>query len=113
MPINMIQKRRNAERNTSQGECPSMDKPQEYYILTKSHEALWPRGVILFWAANEAGYSTTLELAGRYSEESANNICKRRDSGIWQQDFAVPCEVVEAQAVRVVDIGKLEDLVKQ
>lgn len=90
-----------------------MSKPQEYYILTKAHEALWPRGVILFWAANEAGYSTTLEHAGRYSEEKAKRISKPRDRGIGQEDFAVPCEVVEAQAVRVVDIDKFEGLVKQ
>lgn len=88
-----------------------MSNQQEYYILTKAHEAIWPRGVILFWAANEAGYSTTLELAGRYSEESANNICKRRDNGIWKQDFMVPCEVIDAQAVRVVDIDKFSDVI--
>jgi hypothetical protein len=74
---------------------------------------MWPRGVCLFWAANQSGYSTTLEFAGRYSEEDAHNIVKRRNSGIWKQDFMVPCEVVDAQAVRVVDIDKFEELVKQ
>ena len=94
-------------------EARKKSKPQEYYILTKAHEALWPRGVILFWAANEEGYSTTLEHAGRYSEEEAKRISKARDSGIGQEDFAVPCEVVEAQAVRVVDIDKFYDLTER
>jgi hypothetical protein len=40
---------------------------KEYYIITKAHEALWPRGVMLFWAADEKGYSAFLEKAGRYS----------------------------------------------
>ena len=87
-----------------------MSKPQEYYILTKAHEALWPRGVILFWAANQSGYSTTLEFAGRYSEEEAKKISKPRDRGIGQEDFMVPCEIVEAHAVRVVDIDKFDQL---
>ena len=83
---------------------------KEYYILTKAHKSLWPRGVCLFWAANEEGYSATLEYAGRYSEEEAKGISKPRDRGIGQEDFAVPCEVVEAQAVRVVDIDKFNEL---
>jgi hypothetical protein len=85
---------------------------KEYYILTKAHEALWPRGVCLFWAANESGYSTSLENAGRYPEEAERGICRLRDS-VGQTDFMVPCEVVEQQSVRVVDIDKFEKLAKQ
>ena len=80
-------------------------EPPEFYIATTKHEALWPRGVILFWAANERGYSSFLEKAGRYSKEEAEQICKP-DSN----HFMIPCEAVEAQAVRVVDIDKLEEL---
>jgi hypothetical protein len=86
---------------------------KEYYILTKAHEALWPRGVCLFWAANYSGYSTTLEYAGHYSEEEAKKISKPRDSGLGQEDFAIPCEIVDSLAVRVVDIDKFDDLVKE
>jgi hypothetical protein len=84
---------------------------QQYYIITTAHEAIWPGGVLLFWAANECGYSTFLEQAGRYSEEQAKKICKSRDSVIGQEDFMVPCEAVEAEAIRVVDIDKLQKLV--
>ena len=85
-----------------------MSKPQQYYILTKAHKALWPRGVILFWAENRGGYSTFLEKAGRYSEDEAKSIC-----GLRGQDYMVPCDVIEAQSVRVVDIDKFNDLVKE
>lgn len=71
---------------------------KEYYIITKAHEALWPRGVMLFWAANRQGYSTPLELAGRYSQDEAESICKF-SPGAWM----VPCEELESKAIRVVD----------
>jgi hypothetical protein len=86
-----------------------MSEPQEYYILTKAHEAIWPQGVILFWAENHNGYSTFLEKAGKYSEEEARDICRiRGDYG--PVDFMVPCEIVDAQAVSVVDIDKFAEL---
>jgi len=81
---------------------------KEYYIITTHHEALWPRGVLLFWAANRSGYSTFLEKAGRYSETEAKDICAHR--GDVQVDFMVPCEQIEALAVRVVDIDNLYEL---
>jgi hypothetical protein len=87
-----------------------MTKPQEYYILTKAHEALWPGGVILFWAADWSGYSSFLEQAGRYSFDEAKEICNTRDRHCPPLDFMVPCEVVDAQAVRVVDIDKFGTL---
>lgn len=79
---------------------------QEYYIATKAHEAIWPRGVVLFWAPNGSGYSTCLERAGRYSEEDAKKITHHH--GI---DFMIPCEVVEQHAIRVVDIDLLRKLI--
>jgi hypothetical protein len=83
----------------------------EFYIVTTAHEAIWPRGVILFWAANESGYSTSLEHAGRYSEDQAKKITSLRRDDWKPLDFMVPCEVVEAAAIRVVDIDKLRTLV--
>jgi len=74
---------------------------KEYYIVTKAHSAIWPGGVLLFWAANRCGYSTFLEAAGRYSEEEARDICHCR--GGEQMDFPVPCDLVEKEAIRVVD----------
>jgi len=70
----------------------------EYYIITKAHEALWPRGVMLFWAADEKGYSSFLEKAGRYDEARAEAICKFSPDARM-----VPCEVIEGKAIRVVD----------
>jgi len=71
---------------------------KEYYIITKAHDALWPRGVMLFWAADQKGYSTSLEMAGRYTAERAESICKFSPDARM-----VPCEVLEAKAIRVVD----------
>jgi hypothetical protein len=71
---------------------------REYYLITKAHEAIWPRGVMLFWAKDERGYSTSLELAGRYDEERAEAICK-----FSPDTWMVPCEALEAKAIRVVD----------
>ena len=85
---------------------------KEFYIITTHHEALWPRGVLLFWAANRSGYSSFLEKAGRYSEEEARKICTHRGE-YTLVDFMVPCEVIEAQAVRVVDIDKLNSLIQK
>lgn len=79
---------------------------KEYYIATKSHESIWPGGVILFWAPKSNGYSTFLEAAGRYSEDEAKKIVSHPRS----TDFMIPCESVEAVAVRVVDIDKFREL---
>lgn len=76
----------------------------EFYIITTAHEAIWPRGVLLFWAANQNGYSTSLEGAGRYSEVEARDITRKRRDGWKPLDFMVPCEEIEAAAIRVVDI---------
>lgn len=82
---------------------------KEFYIITIAHKALWPRGVLLFWGPNNHGYSTCLEQAGRYSEEEAKEIVKPRDKGHAPVDFMVPCEQVEAQALRVVDSTKFTE----
>lgn len=77
---------------------------EQFYVLTKAHEAIWPRGVILFWGPNRSGYSTTLELAGRYSKDEAESICKVRPQGSEQIDFMVPCSTVEQASRRIVDL---------
>lgn len=78
---------------------------QDYYIITTNHESLWPRGVLLFWGPDHRGYSSFLEKAGRYSEEAAKEIVSFRGG-----DYMVPCDLVDAQSVRVVDIDKLKPL---
>ena len=76
----------------------------DYYIITKNHKALWPRGVLLFWGANQRGYSTFLEGAGRYSEAEAKEIHNPEHG-----NYMVPCWKIDAQAVRVVDIDKMQE----
>lgn len=82
----------------------------EFYIITKAHEAIWPRGVILFWGPNHSGYSTTLELAGRYNREEAESICNVRPQGSEPLDFMVPCSVVKQASRRIVDIDLFKSL---
>ena len=77
----------------------------EFYIVTRAHDSIWPGGVVLFWAANSSGYSTTIEGAGKYAEDEAKHICKHPRS----MDFMVPCEVAESACVRVVDIDKARE----
>ena len=78
---------------------------QLYYIATKNHEYIWPGGVILWWGPDASGYSTTLDMAGKYTYERASKICGKGQRG---GDFMVPVE--KAEAVRVVDIDKLREL---
>jgi hypothetical protein len=80
---------------------------RQYYILTKAHKAIWPGGTILFWGPDEKGYTTMVERAGKYSEAHALRIVATRDG---KSDFMVPCEVVEAAAIQVVDIDRFDEL---
>jgi hypothetical protein len=82
----------------------------QFYIVTKAHEAIWPRGVLLFWGPDSNGYSTTLEHAGKYSREEALKICRLRPQMGKPLDFMIPCEAVDASAVRVVDLDKFKEL---
>lgn len=99
-----------AQPEEAQPNLPPVTREPQYYIITTAHQAIWPGGVLLFWAANHSGYSTFLEKAGRYSEDEARKICKPRDKGIGLQEFMVKCEVVEASAVRVVDLDLFQKL---
>lgn len=78
----------------------------EYYIITTRHAALWPRGVLLFWAENQKGYSSFLEKAGKYSEQEAKSIC---GNGPKQTEFMIPCNKIEEVAIRVVDLDKMKE----
>lgn len=82
----------------------------EYYILTKAHEAIWPGGVILFWGPDEKGYTTMVEKAGKYSEAHSKRVVAGRDG---KSDFRVPCEVIEAATISVVDIDRFDELVEE
>lgn len=82
------------------------EQPEEqFYVATLSHDALWPRGVILWWAANRSGYSSFLEKAGKYSREEAQSIVSHRGG-----DFMVPCATADSKAVRVVDLDLFKEL---
>jgi len=71
----------------------------EYYIVLNS-----PHGsdYALFWRPNSQGYTRQIDLAGRYSEKKAKEICRMRG-----EEFMVPCDEVEAVAVRVADWSEL------
>ncbi len=83
---------------------------EKFYIMTRAHKSIWPKGVILFWASDQAGYASTLELAGRYSREEAESICSTRIQGATPVNFMVPCAKVEAEARRIVDIDLFNQL---
>jgi hypothetical protein len=76
---------------------------QEYFIITCAHESIWPKNVLLYYAPDEKGYSTTLEGAGRYSEEQARKIAKPRDSHLPPMEFMVACAQVEAHSASEID----------
>jgi hypothetical protein len=80
-----------------------------YYIATTSHAALWPRGVILWWAPDHSGYSTFLEKAGKYTEAEARRIVTKSEDHP-QTDWMVPVETADGAAIRVVDLDRLHEL---
>ena len=57
---------------------------------------------ILWWGPDECGYTTDLDKAGRYTEEHAKRIEKRRG-----KEKAVPFKIAEAVCTRHVLAGRL------
>ena len=57
---------------------------------------------VIFWGPDESGYTTDLDQAGRYTEEEAKRIEKRRG-----KERAVPLKVAEAAVRRHVTAGRL------
>jgi hypothetical protein len=82
-----------------------MSKPHEYYIFTTAHGGC---DEALFWRPEEAGYTRFLAAAGRYSKEESDAICKMRG-----QDFAIPCEIAEERAMRMVPWDSVQEFVKE
>lgn len=70
----------------------------EFYILSLK----WTRGgdLLTWWAPNNSGYTTVLELAGRYPRELVEAKRGYYDNG--ESTIAIPCVDVEAEAQRVV-----------
>jgi hypothetical protein len=82
-----------------------MSKPQEYYIFTTSHGN---SDEALFWRPEHSGYTRFIVAAGRYSKTEVNKICKMRG-----QDFAIPCEIAEERAMRMVPWDSVQEFVKE
>lgn len=70
----------------------------EFYILSMK----WTRGgdSLTWWAPNNNGYTIVLEHAGRYTEEQVAGNPDYYNNGY--NTLAVPCDAVEAVAIRVV-----------
>ena len=68
-----------------------------YYILSLK----WSVGdLFVWWQSNNSGYTSNLEKAGKYSREQVGEKPDYYDNG--KDTLAVPCELVEKEAVRVV-----------
>ena len=65
-----------------------------FYILAieRSHRA----NLYWWWRPNRRGYTTNLNQAGKYTDVSHLNS---------DEDIAIPCELVERQAVLVVPVS--------
>lgn len=72
-----------------------------YYLATTAHESVWPKGVILWWAPDQRGYSTTLNFAGRYTKAQATGL-------VNEHTFMVPVARAESASRRIVDLELLE-----
>jgi hypothetical protein len=69
---------------------------KEYYIYSFHSTP----DLMLWWRANNAGYTTRLDDAGRYTEEQVRAEPDYYDNRT--ETVAVPCDVVDDAAVRVV-----------
>lgn len=70
----------------------------EFYILSLK----WTRGgdLLTWWCANNSGYTTILEQAGRYPRALVEMKADYYNNG--DSTIALPCAVVDAAAHRVV-----------
>jgi hypothetical protein len=82
------------------------DPNDEFYILSLK----WTRGdLVTWWAPNNSGYTTVLERAGRYSKADVDAEAGYYNDGV--NTMAIPCEVVEKHAQRVVMADSLTKLI--
>lgn len=75
-----------------------MSGEREYYVLSLK----WTRreDCITWWRPNAAGYTWLLEHAGRYTESDVKRRAGYLNDG--KSTVAIPCDVVEQFASRVV-----------
>jgi len=57
---------------------------EEYYIQNG-----YVGNAILWWGQNHSGYTTDINLAGRYTKEEAEGIIKRPEDRAW------PCSYID------------------
>ncbi len=77
----------------------------EYYI--PSHKRGYWSGNLVFWGPSRSGYYSSIDSAGRYSKEEADEItkfCGGKDS------VALECETVERVARRVIPAEYAKEL---
>lgn len=82
----------------------------EYYILSLK----WTRTqdeCVTWWGPNNSGYVISLANAGRYSEETVRRMPGYYDNR--EGTLAVPCEVAEKHALRIVHAELLDQLVSE
>lgn len=81
----------------------------QYFIRSYEHQlggrfAMW-------WGPNECGYTQSLDEAGLYSKEEADEICERANYGLINKnepnEVAYPAEEVLAGSV-----GRVERIVR-
>ena len=78
-----------------------------YYIMSLYHS----RGEVLtWWKPNNAGYTTSLAQAGRYSKAEIDGDCHYYNS---VRNKPVRCEVADKMAYLVVDAGKMAELARK
>lgn len=81
----------------------------EFYILSLK----WTRGgdLLTWWAPNNSGYTSVIELAGRYSR--ADVEAKQGYYNNGDSTLAIPCAEVDAVAQRVVMDHALHKLTRR
>lgn len=82
----------------------------DYYILslkwTRTHEEC-----VTWWGPDNSGYVISLANAGRYSEERVRSMPGYYDNR--ESTLAVPCEVAEKHAHRIVHAELIDKVVSE
>lgn len=66
---------------------------------------------ITWWGPNNSGYVWNLDLAGKYTEEQVRRIPDYYDNRA--HTIAVPCEIADAYANRMVTLGSADAIVSK
>lgn len=81
---------------------PALEEPKGPFLIYTTTEN-GAGDTLLWWKPAQAGYTTRLEKAGRYTYEEAKKIV-----GVRGQEVAVPLQDALESSERVVPIGKLK-----